>query len=120
MCAHIKRDDQVSRRFLQYLSMQSHRLLLLVRDAETGKLIIMPPEKERWLYRMRPAYGESTVLRAIGPQFFDEMDKYRQWNSFFKEVYDVYVWELEAGQPFPALYNLVQEVSNSSFQSNST
>jgi hypothetical protein len=115
ICAHIKRDDQASRRLVQYLSMQSHRLLLLVRDAESGQLLIKPEKEERWLYREKSGLGRASkndwrIIRSIGPQFFEEMDKYREWKFSFKEYYDVYVWDLEAGEPFPALYNCVQEV----------
>lgn len=109
MCAHIKRDDPSSRRFLQYIAMQSHRVLLLVRDAETGKIIIKPKESQLWLYRdKRIAHDKWNILKAIGPQFFEEMDKYREWNFSFKGYYDVYLWDLEPGQHFPAIYNLVQ------------
>jgi hypothetical protein len=120
ICAHIKRDDQVSRRLIQYFSMQSSKLLVLVRDAETGKLLLKPPEEERWLYREKSGLGRASrnddwhIIRSIGPQFFEEMDKYRQWKFSFKEYYDIYVWDLEAGEPFPALYNCVQQVGQTS------
>lgn len=115
MCAHIKRDDQASRRLVQYLSMQSHRLLVLVRDAETGRLLIKPPEEERWLYRQKSGLGRAAkndweIVKSVGSEFFEDMDKYRRWNFSFKEYYDVYVWDLEAGECFPALYNAVQEM----------
>lgn len=35
----------------------------------------------------------------------------RSWKFSFKEYYDFYVWDLEPGEPFPALYNCVQEAS---------
>jgi hypothetical protein len=115
ICAHIKRDDQASRRLIQYLSMQSSKIVVLVRDAESGKLLIKPPEEERWLFREKSGLGRASrndwhIIKSIGPQFFEEMDKYRQWKFSFKEYYDVYVWDLEAGEPFPVLYNCVQEV----------
>jgi hypothetical protein len=116
ICAHIKRDDQASRRLVQYLSMQSHRLLVLVRDAESGRLLIKPPEDQRWLYREKNGLGRASknewrVIRSIGPQFFEEMDKFREWHFSFKEYYDVYLWDLAAGEPFPVIFNTVQEVS---------
>ncbi|KAG4427609.1 hypothetical protein IFR05_016909 [Cadophora sp. M221] len=115
ICAHIKRDDQASRRLIQYLSMQRHRLLLLVRDAETGDLVIKPPEDERWLFRQKSGLGraaknEWNVIKSVGPEFFEDMERYRGWNFSFKEYYDVYVWDLEPGECFPALYNAVQEM----------
>jgi hypothetical protein len=116
ICAHIKRDDPVSRRFIQYLHMQSHRLLMLVRDAETGRILVKPPEDERWLIRGksgmgRAAKGEWNTIKSVGPEFFEEMDSYRKWNFGFKEYYDIILWDLQIGESFPALYNAVQEVS---------
>lgn len=115
ICAHIKRDDQVSRRLVQYLAMQTHQVLVLVRDAESGKLLITPPEDERWLYRQKSGLGravknEWNVIRSIGPQFFEEMDRYREWHFSFNEYYDVYVWDVAPGECFAHLYNLVQNV----------
>ncbi|TVY87687.1 hypothetical protein LAWI1_G006032 [Lachnellula willkommii] len=115
ICAHIKRDDQVSRRLVQYLAMQTHEILVLVRDAESGKLLITPPEDERWLYRQKSGLGravknEWNVIRSIGPQFFEEMDRYREWHFSFNEYYDVYVWDVAAGECFAHLYNLVQNI----------
>jgi len=116
ICAHIKRDDPVSRRLIQYLSMQSQTVVLLVRDAETGKLLVKPEEEQRWLYREKSGVGRASrnegwhIIKSIGPTFFEEMDKYRKWKFSFKEYYDVYVWDLKAGEPFAVLYNTVQEV----------
>jgi hypothetical protein len=115
ICAHIKRDDPVSRRFIQYLHMQSYRLLMLVRDAESGRILVKPPEEERWLIREKSGLGRATkgqwnVIKKIGPQFFEEMDRHRKWNFGFKEYYDIYLWDLQVGESFPALYNAVQEV----------
>ncbi|ESZ95248.1 hypothetical protein SBOR_4360 [Sclerotinia borealis F-4128] len=115
ICAHIKRDDQASRRFIQYLSMQSHQLVLLVRDAESGKLLVKPPEEERWLWREKSGLGRAVknvwnVLKRIGPEFFEEMDRHRQWNFSFKDYYDIYVWDLEPGETLPGLFNTVQHM----------
>jgi hypothetical protein len=115
ICAHIKRDEPSSRRFIQYLSMQSHRCVMLVRDAETGKLLIKPPDEERWLYREKAGLGRAAknawnVIKRVGTDFFEDMEKWRQWKFSFKEYYDIYIWDLEAGEPFPVLYNCVQEV----------
>lgn len=115
LCGHIKRDDPISRRLIEYLSNQRQGLLILVRDAESGKLIVKPSEEHRWLYRTKPAArgpsSEWKPFKSIGPEFFDEMEKMRSWKFSFKEYYDFYVWDLEPGEPFPALYNCVQEAS---------
>lgn len=49
ICGHIKRDDPISRRFIQYLSMETWELRALVRDPKTGDILIKPPEDELWL-----------------------------------------------------------------------
>ena len=117
ICAHIKRDDPVSRRLIQYLALQNHHLLVLVRDAETGKLLLKPEEDERWLHREKSGLGraaknEWNVLSKVGPKFFEQMDRHRDWHFGFKEYYDVYIWEWEAGNPFAHLFNIVQGVSH--------
>lgn len=91
ICAHIKRNDPASRRLVQYISMQSCQMVLLVRDAKTGKIVVQPPEKELWLLREKSGMGraaknEWNVIRSVGPDFFQEMDDYRQWHFGFKDV----------------------------------
>ncbi|TVY65640.1 hypothetical protein LSUE1_G006522 [Lachnellula suecica] len=113
MCAHIKRDDQISRRLIQYLSMQSREVLVLVRDAESGKLFITPDEDQRWIYREKGGLGRAVkndwnVIRSIRPKFFEDIDQARQWHFSFPEYYDVCIWDLEPGHTYPHLYNIVQ------------
>ena len=91
VCAHIKRNDPTSRRLVQYLSMQTARLIILVRDAQTGSILVKPPEKELWLIREKSGVGraarnEWNVVKQVGTQFFEEMDKHRRWHFGFKEV----------------------------------
>ena len=115
LCGYIKRGDPVSRRFIQYLHLQSQRVVLLVRDAMTGELLVKPPEDERWLLREKSGLGRASKnqwngIRSIGEQFFEEADKNREWTLSFKEYYDVYVWDLMANESSASLYNLVQQV----------
>jgi hypothetical protein len=60
ICGHIKRDDPVSRRLIQYLAMQSHLIVLLVRDAESGRLLVKPDEDQRWLPREKSGLGRAS------------------------------------------------------------
>lgn len=115
MCAYMKRDDPASRRFLQYLAMNSE-CFLLVRDAETGQILVKPPEEERWTMRAsapqghhpgKKIQGEWDILEEIGPQFFEQMDKFREWNFSFKDHYDVYIWNVQVGEPYAVLYNAI-------------
>lgn len=46
MCANIKRNDPVTRRFLQYLTMKSTKVLVLIRDAKTSKILSSPHAEE--------------------------------------------------------------------------
>ena len=97
--------------------MQRHCVLVLVRDAGTGNIVIKPPEEGRWLFRQKAGLGraaknEWNIIKSVGPLFFEEMEKFREWNFSFKEYYDVYVWDLKPGEPFPVLYNCVQEVNS--------
>lgn len=77
MCANIKRSDPISRRFLQYLSMQSCKLLVLIRDARTSKILRSPPDEQLWLNRYKSGLGrasknEWTVVAQLGPAFFEK------------------------------------------------
>jgi hypothetical protein len=96
VCAHIKRNDPISRRLVQYLSMQTSHLVLLVRDAKTGSILVKPPEDKLWLVREKSGVGraaknEWNIIQQVGTNFFEEMDKHRRWHFGFKEV----------GQPRP-------------------
>src|SRR5579859_2531420 len=92
VCAHIKRNDPTSRRLVQYLSMQTSCLVLLVRDGKTGSILVKPPEEETWLVREKTGLGraarnEWNVIQKVGTQFFEDMDRHREWHFGFKEVW---------------------------------
>lgn len=116
MCAHIKRNDAASRRFIQYLSMETSLVVCLVRDAVTGKTLVSPPETQLWLLREKSGLGRASknewnVITQVGPKFFEEMERYRRWHFDFNEYYDVYVWDTVPGQKFYNLHNTIQGVS---------
>ena len=115
IAANVKRNDQASRRLIRYLSMQTKRVLLLVRDATTGRILISPPEDELWLIRQKSGLGravkhEWNIIKAVGPSFFEEMEAKRQWTLGFKDFYDIIVWDLEPGERFINVYQTVSEV----------
>ena len=115
VCAHVKRNDPASRRFIQYLSMQTNRMLILVRDAKTGRIILNPPEEDLWLLREkseigRAAKNEWNVIKKVGTDFFKEMDDHRRWHFGFVEHYDLYIWDNAAGEDYVDLYNAIQAV----------
>jgi hypothetical protein len=116
MCGHIKRNDAAMRRFIQYLSMRSQVVVVLVRDGKTGKLLVRPPQDECWIMRGKAGVGRASrsewqTIKEVGPELHEEMQKHRDWHFDFSEYYDVCVWSLEAGAPFAVLYNAVQQVS---------
>ncbi|KAL6720831.1 hypothetical protein ACLMJK_002756 [Lecanora helva] len=121
MCANVKRNDPVSRRFLQYLSMQSNKVIVLIRDAKTSKILCQPPEDQLWLNRHKSGMGrasknEWTIRAKVGPEFFEKMERMREWHFGFNDYYDVYVWDFEPGQSFSQLYSTV---STALFKANS-
>jgi hypothetical protein len=78
ICGHIKRDDPVSRRFIQYLSNETWEIRALVRDRKTGRILIQPPKHEMWLLREKSGWGRATrnefdIIGEIGPDFFEQM-----------------------------------------------
>lgn len=118
--AHIKRDDAVSRRFVQYLAMQAQAVVLLVRDAKTGQVLVKPPEDECWLARARPGgYDPSeyagdggwTVTSSVGAHLFEQISgkQARDWQFGFTHFYDIIIWQLEPGQPWALMYNIIQK-----------
>lgn len=116
ICAHIKRNDAASRRLIQYLSMQANDMVLLVRDAKSGRILVKPPEEERWIIREKSGVGRASknewnVLKRVGPELFKEVEDHRKWHFGFTEYYDIWIWDYEAGQCYSRLYNGIQEVS---------
>ena len=117
ICANIKRDDAISRRFIQYLAMQTNAVCLLVRDAKTSRILIEPLRDQQWLRREKLGLGRAvkkdwTVIQKIGEEFWKEVDSQRKWHFGFTDYYDIYVWDFEPGQPFGRLHSIVQEVSD--------
>lgn len=117
IAAHIRRDDQISRRFIRYLSMESNRIMLLVRDGKTGRILISPPPKELWLVREKSGLGRAVkkpwkVLQEVGKDFFENLESRRKWTFGFDDYFDIVVWDNEPGEAFHNVYNAITEVSN--------
>ncbi|OQV00840.1 hypothetical protein CLAIMM_06285 [Cladophialophora immunda] len=115
ICAHMKRIDPVTRRFIQYTSMQTTRMLILVRDGKTGRIIVTPPEDDLWLVRSKHGYGRETrteweTKRYVGPLFFEEMERFRSFSLGFDDYYDIYIWCTEPGTPWQMLHASVIEM----------
>lgn len=115
IAACVKRNDLSSRRLIRYLAMQTHRVLLLVRDGKTGRILVSPPEDELWLVRQKAGLGraikhEWNVQKKVGAAFFEEMETNRRWSLGFKDYFDIIVWDLESGELFANVYQTVTEV----------
>ena len=117
ICGYIRRNYAVSRRFVQYLQMQSSKLCALVRDAKTGRILIKPPDDELWLARHksgigRAAKGEWIVTKKVGEDMFETLavGKQKSWRFGFNDYYDLQIWDLQPGQPYEELYLTVQNM----------
>ena len=72
---HMKRNDPVTRRFLQYLKLRAGDLLVLVRDGKTGRVITAPPDEHLWTYRKKQGLGRASKnewenFLEVGPDYF--------------------------------------------------
>lgn len=115
MVGHMKRNDPVTRRFLQYLRMRTGELLLMVRDGKTGRVITAPPEEQLWTYRVKQGIGRAskndwTNILNVGPDYFAMTDALREWRFSFNDYYDVFIWDFAPGQSAMETYNVVIQV----------
>ncbi|OAL39832.1 hypothetical protein AYO20_00744 [Fonsecaea nubica] len=118
ICTYMKRNHPVSRRFTQYMSMQTPRMLILVRDGKTGRIIVTPSMDELWLIRSKYGYGSNAKAaweteKYVGPKFFEEIDNYRRFSFGFDDYYDIYIWSKNPGGPGKILHAGVMEVQGS-------
>ncbi|QDS75109.1 hypothetical protein FKW77_007267 [Venturia effusa] len=100
--------------FIQYLSMKSSTVCVLVRDGKDGRIVVKPPEDQLFLVREKSGRGrasknEWTDIQVVGERFFEEMDQRRTWHFGFNDYYDVYVWDLCSGDDFQTLYRAIYE-----------
>ncbi|KAF2498113.1 hypothetical protein BU16DRAFT_525675 [Lophium mytilinum] len=115
ICGHVKRNDAASRRLIQYLSMETSKVIVLVRDAKTGQVLVTPPDDQLWLVRQKTGLGRAAkndydVLKSVGTEFFEAMDSCRRWHFGFTDYYDIYLWDATAGETFPRLYNKLRQM----------
>ncbi|KAH6603838.1 mfs allantoate [Trichoderma cornu-damae] len=112
IAGHMKRSDPITRRFLQYLTMRTGELLVLVRDGKTGRVITAPPEEHLWTYRRKHGIGRASknewnVVLEVGPEYFDMTDTLREWRFGFHDYYDVFIWDFVPDQSPMDMYNVV-------------
>ncbi|KAG8420581.1 hypothetical protein J3459_010943 [Metarhizium acridum] len=115
---HMKRNDPVTRRFLQYLEMRAGELLLLVRDGKTGRVVTAPPKQLLWTYRQKQGIGRASKneyvnVLEVGPGYFRMLDILRNWRFGFDDYYDVFIWDFVPCQSAMATYNnIIHELKN--------
>ncbi|KAI0438334.1 hypothetical protein F4803DRAFT_535307 [Xylaria telfairii] len=115
MVGHMKRDDSVTRRFLQYCSMRTGEVLLAVRDGRTGKIVTAPHSKDAlWTLRSKKGIGRAAknewhVELEIGPEYFAFVEQYRNWHLGFDDYYEVWIWQFVPGERGTLLYNFIVE-----------
>jgi len=83
MCANINRNDPAMRRFCQYIAMKSSAVVVVIRDAKTGRIVFQPPSDQFWLTRVKSGIGrasknEWTILRPPNEDFYQKMEDYRE------------------------------------------
>lgn len=116
ICAHMKRSDPVTRRFVQYLSMKASCVCVLVRDGKDGRIVVKPPDDQLFLVREKSGRGRASKnewldVKVVGEDFFEEMDQKRKWRFGFSDYYDIYVWDTCSGDDFGILYRTIHEAS---------
>ncbi len=132
LCAHIRRDDPASRRFLQYLSMRTSRVLVLIRDAKTSRILSSPPANQLWLHCEKAGSGRArkndwSAQTEVRPEFFEKsipplsdllanvadsrlVEELRQWHFGFNDYYDVYIWDLKPSKPWINFFDTIYQV----------
>jgi hypothetical protein len=112
LVGNMKRNDPVTRRFIQYLLMRTGEVLVMVRDGKTGRVITAPSDEELWTYRKKQGLGRASRnewhnVLEMGPDFMKMMDVMRKWRFGFSDYYDVYIWDLVPGQSSVDMYNII-------------
>ncbi|KAI1105673.1 hypothetical protein F4804DRAFT_303681 [Jackrogersella minutella] len=113
---HMRRNDSVTRRFLQYCAMRTGELLLLVRDGKTGKIITAPEEENLWTVRHKEGLGRASkneweVLLEVGHDYFYMADLLRKWRLGFEDYYEVWLWDfVPCNDPIPLYNTIVSEL----------
>ena len=112
VCAYMKRNDPVTRRFIQYAVMETCDIVVSVRDVKTGQFVVHPPPEEKWLIRQKAGIGRASRtawedVKVVDSDFYETLDVHRHWNFDFKQYYDIIIWDVEGGENFGHLYSTI-------------
>ena len=112
---YMKRNDSVTRRFIQYCTMRAGEVLIMVRDGKTGKVMTAPDREHLWTWREKHGLGRSsksewTNRLEVGPHYFPKVDLLRKFNLSFDGYYEVWLWDFVPGENPMILYNTMVQV----------
>ncbi|KAK4167641.1 hypothetical protein QBC43DRAFT_311164 [Cladorrhinum sp. PSN259] len=128
LCAHMKRNDPVTRRFIQYALMRPGEYLILVRDGKTGRIIVAPDERHRWIARSRAGVGAKAGHPSredddgwntefeVDSYFFELAEEQRSWDFSFTAYYEIYIWDFVPGTSPQKLYQFIKECLDKAYR----
>ncbi|KAK3339984.1 hypothetical protein B0T25DRAFT_618719 [Lasiosphaeria hispida] len=110
----MKRNDAVTGRFIQYALMRPGELLMLVRDGRTGRVIVAPEEKHRWICRssrlgdmreQRRITGQDwEVEGGVGIDFLGTAKEQRKCKFGCNDYYEIYIWDFASSGSADSFY----------------
>lgn len=119
VCAHMKRNDPVTRRFIQYALMRPGEYMILVRDGKTGRIIVAPNEEHRWIARSRSGVGIKpgmlhdddawNIELEVDSYFFELAAEACSWDFGFTNYYEVYIWDFAPGLKALKMYQFIKD-----------
>ncbi|KAG8162053.1 hypothetical protein KVR01_007818 [Diaporthe batatas] len=111
ICAHMKRGDPVTNRFIDYCIMQAGTLQILVRDGKTKQILYAPNEENaRWIHRVKSGLGRASkneyiVTSAVDSKMLEALDHGRDWRFGFDAHYELYIWDFVPGESSMVLFH---------------
>ncbi|KAK3680976.1 hypothetical protein B0T22DRAFT_523758 [Podospora appendiculata] len=120
ICAHMKRNYPVTRRYIHYALMRPGEHMILVKDGKTGRVIAAPNEEHRWI--VRTAFASAAARSGdldddewdeelvVGPDFFEFAERERKWRFGFDEYYTIYMWDFVPDQSHTKMCSSIQEM----------
>lgn len=125
ICAHMKRNDPISRRFIQYALMRPGEHFILVRDGKTGRIGVAPEDYNRWIVRSRSGVGVRPgegygrhgndgwdLELEVDAMSFELTGMQCQWKFSFSANHEIYIWDFAPGNSLGKMYKYIKEVSS--------
>lgn len=122
ICAHMKRNDPISRRFIQYALMRPGEHFILVRDGKTGRIGVAPEDYNRWIVRSRSGVGVRPgegygrhgndgwdLELEVDAMSFELTGMQCQWKFSFSANHEIYIWDFAPGNSLGKMYKYIKE-----------